>query len=154
MNVIGLRATPKKIYFSIIEFREEDFRLVNESVVVPVSFDLPQKLKYVRRTLLDIFNEYNIEKAGIRTAEPISRNFDLFRLMLEAVIQEMIASSKVRGYFIGPKATLTSKLGLPNNGTLTSQITGEEIYKYIEDRALFSTEHRESILAAHAAFNL
>ena len=77
MRVIGIRANPKRIFYSLINISGETFSVSNDELIIPVSFDVPQKLKYVRKTMLDIFNEYNIEFAGIRVAEQLHRPSEL-----------------------------------------------------------------------------
>jgi len=153
MNVIGIRATPKKIFYSIIEINDECFGLINQDLLIPVSFDVPQKLQYVRKTFLDIFNEYNIIKAGIRITEPFAPSADSMRIMLEGVIQELIASSKVESYFVGIKSSITSKLGLLYDGSITELIEGKQVYNGIENWTKFSLEIRECILIAFASYN-
>ena len=156
MHVIGIRAAPKRILYSIINFSEESFSISNQELVIPVSFDIPQKLKYVRKTMLDIFNEYKILRAGIRIAEPVSSAFgqqDEFRIMLEGNIQELIASSKVETYFSGVKASIASRLGLANDGSISSFIEATDIFKEIPNWKELPKEHRECILVAFAIHN-
>jgi hypothetical protein len=131
----------------------ENFSLINQELLIPVSFDIPQKLKYVRKTMLDIFNEYNIIKAGIRVTEPIGDAND-FRIMLEGIIQELIASSKVEQYFTGVKASIGSKLGIPNDGSITEIMEGKLPFENIPDWSSISKEHRECIMIAFATKNL
>lgn len=156
MQVIGIRANPKKIYYSIINFSGDTFSLLNQDLIIPASFDIPQKLKYVRKTMLDIFNEYNIVLAGIRVAEPSASSFgphDNFRIMLEGNIQELIASSKVEKYFSGIKVSISARLGISNDGSITSLIDGGEIFNGIPGWKEISKEHRECILAGFAIYN-
>ena len=83
MIAAGLRCTPHKVFYTIIELKEDDsFSLVNQELIIPKSFDIPNKLKYVRKTLLDIFKEYNVVRAGIRITENNAQSPDLFRIML------------------------------------------------------------------------
>ncbi len=74
--------------------------------------------------------------------------------MLEAVIQELIASSNISTYFTGVKNSIVSKLGMPNDGYISSIIEGSEVYQGINDWGTFSLEHRESILVGFAAQNI
>jgi hypothetical protein len=153
MRTIGIRATPKKIFFAIINFTEDSYSISNQELVIPVSFDVPQKLKYVRKTMLDIFNEYDIILAGIRITEPIATP-DNFRVMLEGVIQELIASSKVENYFAGAKISIASRLGLPNDGSISDFIDNGKVFHDIRDWNNYSTEYKEAILAAFAVTNI
>ncbi|OYQ45474.1 hypothetical protein [Flavobacterium aurantiibacter] len=155
MIAAGLRCTPHKVFYTIIELKEDDsFSLVNQELIIPKSFDIPNKLKYIRKTLLDIFKEYNVVRAGIRITENNAQSPDLFRIMLEAVIQELIASSNVEYYFTGVKGSIASKLGIGNDGAIGLFIDGSQDYNNITDWKLFSKEHRESILVGFASITL
>ncbi|MPM47167.1 hypothetical protein SDC9_93875 [bioreactor metagenome] len=155
MIAAGLRCTPHKVFYTIIELIEDDsFSLVNQELIIPKSFDIPNKLKYVRKTLLDIFKEYNVVRAGIRITENNAQSPDLFRIMLEAVIQELIASSNVEFYFTGVKGSIASKLGLGNDGTINLFIDGSQDFKDITNWQSYSVEHRESILVGFASLTL
>ena len=80
MTIAGIRCTPKKIYYSVIVFNSDDtFSLINQELIIPVSFSIPDKLKYVRKTILDIFLEYNVIRAGIRVTENNAQSPDKFR---------------------------------------------------------------------------
>jgi hypothetical protein len=153
MNSIGIRVSPKVIYYSIVYFSELTFSISNQELTIPVSFDTPQKLKYVRKTMLDIFNEYHIKLAGIRITEPVA-NPDNFRVMLEGTIQELIASSKVERYFAGATSSIASKLGIPNDGMVAELVKGDQVFQEISDWNTFSSMHKEAVLCAFAVNNL
>lgn len=155
MIVSGIRCTPQKVFYSIIEIKDDNsFSLVNQELIIPKSFDIPNKLKYVRKTILDIFKEYQIKRAGIRTTENNAQSPDLFRIMLEAIIQELIASSNVEVYFTGGKGSIASKLGIPQDGSIGSLIDGSNMFNDIPNWSNLSNEHRESILVGFASINL
>jgi len=155
MTIAGIRCTPKKIYYSIIVFNDDEtFSLINQELIIPLSFNVPDKLKYVRKTILDIFLEYNVTRAGIRITENNAQTPNKFRLMLEAVVQELIASSYVEKYFTGLKNSISTKLNISNDGTITSVIEGRLDFNDITDWSTFSTEHRESILVGFASSTL
>lgn len=152
MNVIGIRSTPGIIYYSVISFgRGKFFTFVNDKIIIPKSFDLPQKLKYIRQTLLDIFNEYAIVHAGIRTTEPSAYNgADTTRVMIEGVIQEMLASSTIMSYFTGVKSSIAAKLGIPP-GSISDVMDGRVIFNEITDWGDIRLEHREAIMVGFAS---
>lgn len=152
MEIIGIRAAPTKIFYSIISVEGDTFSTTQQELIIPLSFDIPQKLKYIRKTLLDIFNEYNIVKAGIRVTEHNATPHE-FRLKLEGIIQELIASSKVDAYFTGVKSSIGSRLGISNNGDITEVMEGRISFKDIPDWATLSTEYRECIMVAFATLN-
>jgi hypothetical protein len=155
MIAAGIRCTPHKVYYTIIELKDANcFSLINQELIVPKSFDVPNKLKYIRKTLLDIFKEYNVVRAGIRITEHNAQSPDLFRIMLEAVIQELIASSNVEIYFTGVKGSIASKLGLGNDGLIGLYIDGTQEFNNISDWGSFSIEHRECILVGFSSLTL
>ena len=155
MIAAGIRCTPHKVFYTIIDLKEDSsFSLVNQELIIPKSFDIPNKLKYIRKTLLDIFKEYNVIRAGIRITEHNAQSPDLFRIMLEAVIQELIASSNVEVYFTGVKGSIASRLGLPNDGSIGFFIDGSNVFNDIPNWSNLSNEHRESILVGFASINL
>lgn len=155
MIAAGLRCTPHKVFYAIIELKGYDlFSLVSqELLIIPKSFDIPNKLKYIRKTLLDIFKRYNVVCAGIRITENNARSPDLFRIMIEAVIQELIASSNVEFYFTGVKGSIASKLSIGNDA-ISLLIDGSQDFNNITDWKSFSTEYRESILVGCASLKL
>ena len=151
----GIRCTPHKVYYTIIEIKEDDsFALVNQELIIPKSFDVPNKLKYVRKTILDIFKEYKVTRAGIRVTENNAQSPDLFRIMLEAIIQELIASSNVQTYFTGVKGSIGAKLGILNDGSINFIIDGSHTFNDIVNWNTFTTEHRECILVGSASLTL
>lgn len=153
MNLIGIRCTPHQIYYTIITSEEQEFSIINQVLIIPKSFDKPNKLKYVRKTFIDIFKEYNIIKAGIRITEYNAQSPDLFRIMIEAIIQELIASSDVEYYFTGVISSICSKLEIPNDGQIKDIIDGNTEFLNINDWNTFSREHRECILVGFASLN-
>ena len=155
MIAAGIRCTPNKIYYTIIAIQaNESFSIVNQELNIPKSFDVPNKLKYVRKTILHVFKEYKVVRAGIRVTENNALSPDLFRIMLEAVIQELIASSDVEYYFTGAKGSIVSKLGTVNDGSIGLLIDGTKQFNNITDWGEFSLEHRESILVGFASLSL
>lgn len=155
MIAAGIRCTPHKVYYTIIEIKEAgSFSLVHQELIIPKSFDVPNKLKYIRKTLLDIFKEYNVTRAGIRITENNAQSPDLFRIMLEAVIQELIASSNVEAYFTGVKGSISSKLGIATDGSIGLFIDGSAQFNNITNWQEIGTEHRECTLVGFASLNL
>jgi hypothetical protein len=152
MNTVGIRTTPKKIFFAIIN--SESGQIVPMDLILPVSFDVPQQLKYVRNTLLDIFRQYNIRRAGIRVTEhSAGRCPDEMRASIEGVIQELIANSDVESYFIGVRSSIAARIGISNDQALTDVITGATSFREMQNWSNFSQEHREAILVAYSTLN-
>jgi hypothetical protein len=159
MNAIGIRVSPKKVFYAVVKSEKEEMEIVNSSnIVVPKALETPGQLAYVRKSFLDIIEEYSITRAGIRLAEPAARtrgtkNGDIFRYNLEGVVQELIDSSTVEKYFCGPIATLASLLDEKPNG-VKQYLDGDMVFAEIEDWGEYKKEEKESILSAFAAIYL
>lgn len=153
MITIGIRATPKKIFYSIVDGNDiDDFNIIsNDALVVPVALDVPRSLAYIRTNFLSILNEYNVEFAGIRVLEGNSPTKDMFRINLEGVLQEMLAYSGVKRYYLGRLATFGMHLG--HNSTLIKEFIDKknEIIDIPSWNAIKDKEQRESLITAIAA---
>lgn len=111
MITMGLRAAPKCVTFAI--FDSEANEIVNvEDIQIPAAFEWPVALKYVRSSVLDVLREYRVERAGVRTSEPVAKSLSVERVQVEGVIQEAFASSALEGYFAGPIAVGASRLAV------------------------------------------
>lgn len=153
MNVIGIRSTPGTIFYSIVSIRGANLSHVDDVIIIPKSFDFPQQLKYVRKTLFDIFQEYDIIHAGIRVTEPTAYGADPNRVMLEGVIQEMLASSSILSYFTGIKTSIGGRLGIPNDGSISDVMDGKTSFRAIPEWDKIRKEHRECIMVGVASKN-
>lgn len=121
MNILGIRVTPKKIYFSIFDKHNNEFKNI-EVIVVPQSLAMPEKLKYIRNNIFDLLREYHIQQAGIKITEANAQKMNIERLYIEGVIQETFASSEIESYKTLMLAGIASKL----------QTTAKELKKFIE----------------------
>lgn len=121
MNILGIRVTPKKIYFSIFDKHNNEFKNI-EVIVVPQSLIMPEKLKYIRNNIFDLLREYNVQRAGIKITEGNAKKMNIDRLYIEGVIQETFASSKIESYKTLMLAGMASKL----------QTSAKELKKFIE----------------------
>jgi hypothetical protein len=121
MNILGIRVTPKKIYFSIFDKHNNEFKTI-EVIVVPQSLIMPEKLKYIRNNIFDLLREYNVQRAGIKITEGNAQAMNIDRLYIEGVIQETFASSKIESYKTLMLAGIASKL----------QTSAKELKKFIE----------------------
>lgn len=150
MNTLGLRASPKEVTFCV--YNTEFDEIVNvEEIKIPNALEVPEKLKYVRATILDILREFQIDSAGIRLTEFNARSPSYERIQIEGVLQEAFASSTLRAYFQGALTTIASKLG--EDKTRLSQLikTVDANYDRVPDWSEFSDKEREAILAALGA---
>lgn len=107
MNVLGLRASPKEVTFCV--FNTEFNEVINvEEIKIPNALETPEKLKYVRATILDVLREFKIVAAGIRLTEFNAKSPNFERIQIEGVLQESFASSTLSFYYQGALGTICS----------------------------------------------
>ena len=151
MITMGLRAAPTFVTFAI--FDSEAGNIVNvEDIRVPEAFDWPIALKYVRSSVLDVLREYGVEKAGVRTSEPIAQSLSVERIQIEGVIQEAFASSGLVRYFAGPIAVGSSFLRVDRASFKPMTKNGRNDMR-IDGWADMSEVRREAVLYAMGASN-
>ena len=145
---IGIRAAPTFVVFAIYDTDTSVVKTV-ERIVVPVAFEPPDALKYVRSNLLDILREFGVEKAGLRTTEPSAKTKNIDRIQFEGVILETFASSGVKAYYIGHVSSIAAKVGIQRN-QFKPMIENKKTPD-IENWGAMKTEEREAILCAKGA---
>ncbi len=150
MRTIGLRANPRGLVFAIYCGDTSSFLNV-EKINIPASFEKPDGLKFLRNNLLDVLNEFEVQRAGIRLAEPTARKPSFARIQIEGVVQEAFASSDLVSYFVGPIATIERLLGIDRGG-FKPMIAGTNTLE-IENWENMSADNREAMLAAMGALN-
>ncbi|EGQ7782461.1 hypothetical protein C4G41_RS11780 [Vibrio parahaemolyticus] len=152
MKTLGLRVSPTEVTFSIYD--TESQTVVNvEEIRVPNSLNTPEKLKYIRATLLDVLREYEVQKAGIRLTEPTARSISIDRVQIEGVIQETFASSMLLAYYQGAIATIAAKVNVPK-ASMKDLIAGRKIFHEFEDWGDLNDKQREAVLVAVGAENV
>lgn len=158
MRSIGIRVTPKIIYYTIATIEKDGFSIGEEgveSIIVPKSMDVPQKLTYIRQTLFSIINEFNVTSAGIRITEYNARRSNADRLNIEGVVQELLANSTVLDYMLGTINVLSKFTGINNKELSESLKEGTPIEDYeISGWQSMKKEERESLITALAALSL
>lgn len=149
---IGIRARPKEIFYSVMESTDGQTKLLSSSkLIIPVALSMPEQLKFVRTTMLDIIYEFGATKAGIRITESFAPGADNTRVGLEAVIQELLASSSVESYFVGQIANISRRLSFPKEN-FKKFVANELEYQAVENWRTFGKEAKESILVGLASF--
>lgn len=152
MKTLGLRVSPTEVTFSIYD--TESQTVVNvEEIRVPNSLNTPEKLKYIRATLLDVLREYEVQKAGIRLTEPTARSISIDRVQIEGVIQETFASSMLLAYYQGAIATIAAKVNVPK-ASMKDLIAGRKNFHEFEDWGDLNDKQREAVLVAVGAENV
>lgn len=159
MKGIGIRVTPKEVYYTIIESLEDGTLSFGqegvEKITIPVSLDVPTRLTYVRQALFSVINEFQVTNAGIRIHEGNSRNVSVERLNLEGVIQELLANSTVEKYFVGTINTIAKHLKVKNTELSKAFKEKSPLSEYeIEDWDSLKKEEKESLMTAIASLNI
>lgn len=150
---IGIRVKPDCIIYSIIQENNGDKEIIlMDKVNVPVALEVPEQLKFIRSTFLDIIYENKVNRACIRITESMAQKPSIERINIEAVIQELIASSTVEKYFVGQISNISAKLGIARENF--KKIIESKECDFIEEWSTFKKEEKESLLAALSAFNI
>lgn len=150
MRTIGIRAAPAVITFAVVEAETRTVRMFDE-IKVPLAFETPDALKYVRSNLLDVLREQDIRKAGIRVTEANAQHMNVGRIQIEGVILEAFASSPLEGFYVGYSSSICGRLGVDRK-RFRPLVDGEEDLGIL-DWETFSAVQREAILTAMGAIN-
>ncbi len=149
MHTLGIRVQPTEITIAVFEADESTVTNI-ENIKIPKALKIPESLKYARNTILDILQEYDIKKAGIRITESNAQNLNIGRIGLEGVIQEAFASSFLTAYYCGQISTISSLLGIPR-ADFKKYIEGELNYGQVENWDQLTKVQREALLSAIGA---
>ncbi len=147
MTSIGIRVEPKTIHLALINDDIHTFK-----INVPLSLGTPQKLKYIRTTVLDILRQYEVQSGGIREQESTTYKPNIDRAQIEAVIVEAFASSSLKNYFYGRLVTMARLNRIPH-AQIKDNIAGKMNTLDISGWDEYSEQFRESILCAIGAKN-
>jgi hypothetical protein len=161
---IGLRVVSRsQVYFCVIE---KDAALgaltwrTNDLLNVPLALDAPEQFSFVRNTLMDIFEMYNVTRAALRIPEFDAhsriKQTSIDRYYLEGVIQESIAGSKIEKHIAGRIGTLARFLPFPATD-FKKFANNEQTFSGVPSSVswdVLKLEERESVLACHASLGL
>ena len=154
MTSLGIRVTPKEVYYAITKSQEgKTSLLICDKVVVPSALNVPEQLKYLRDTFLDIIYENDVKNACIRVVEANAQSYDYNRLYIEGVLQEMIASSTIERYYLGRIASMSNKLGIDRKD-FSALLSCNECSFITEWGETKNKEKREAMLASYSALSL
>ncbi|MEX2375587.1 MAG: hypothetical protein WD942_08400 [Dehalococcoidia bacterium] len=153
IRAIGIRVSPREVYYAVVEGSESPEILTVASVAVPPALRLPEQLHFIRTTVLDIMAEYKVRRAAIRLTEPTAKSTSVERLNLEGVLQELLSSSDVERYFAGAIATIAARIGEPDRSRVKEYFEGR-MFLGFERWTEYCREQRESIVTAVAAARL
>ncbi|MES2265518.1 MAG: hypothetical protein V4520_02080 [Bacteroidota bacterium] len=151
---IGIRSSPTCIYYAVVQESDDSIEILAiDKLVVPTALLIPEQLKFIRHNLLDILNEFEVNLACIRVTEANAQSINRFRISIEAVIQELLASSIVSHYFSGQISSISAKLGFDRT-LFKPFIEGQKVFSDLPNWLTQKTEHREALLSAFSALNL
>lgn len=157
MNTLGIRVTPKNIYFAIINVDNGITLEVVDKIIIPISMNMPDQLCFVRTTLFSVIKEFDIKHAGIRRMEDNIPNKKLTpiitRAYFEGVIQELISNCSIEKYFSG-KIQFIAKLLSKNPNTIKQLFDGYINLFDIDNWENYELEERECISYAIAAIDI
>lgn len=150
MRSIGIRVEPKEIHYTIIKGNYQN-EFIIQSIKLPKALnnDIPRLLSFIRTTFISIITEYEIELAGLRTAEGNARNPSIFRMNVEGVIQELFSDSAIKHYFSGTLTSIGSRVK-KSNSEIRDCRNGDKNLFEVEGWSEISQNKRESFLAALA----
>lgn len=149
MRTVGIRAKPSAVTFAILD--SDQNRILNvETIAIPIALDIPDALRYVRNTVLDVLREYGITHGCIRETEPSAKSPNIRRIQIEGVIQESFASSNLAAYFVGHIASISARIDIDRQD-FKPLVNGEKEFDQIEGWNQFDHDEREALLAALGA---
>jgi hypothetical protein len=155
MVTIGFRVSPKQVTYAVLNAKQGDVPsvLALSEVVVPPALETPRQLQFVRTTLLDVMEEHGILRAGLRVVEGNAQQKNPFRLNMEGVVQELLASAHLERFIAGPIATIAAQLFPKDRSRVKRLIEGEETLAITGtlEWASLEKDQREAILMALAA---
>lgn len=151
MKTIGIRVNPSFVTYAVLDALDSNVVVVDR-INVPKALSVPEGLKYIRSTLLDVLREYDVAKAGIRLAEHTLHGPLVERIQIEGVVQEALASSMVKAYFAGQIATISAKAGIARTD-FKEIVSGDKYFPDVENWGSHTAEEREAILTAIGARN-
>ena len=154
MVSIGFRASPSRVTYAIVRGTSADgFQLISTSAVnVPPALETPRQLQFVRTALLDVMDEYGTTRAGLRTVENVAKTKNPFRMNLEGVIQEVLASSTVEHFEAAALTRIAALLGYGRDVQAVKRlISGEASPELSANWSDLRAEEREAVLIAVAA---
>lgn len=151
---IGIRANPNAVHFCVLDQEADDINIrIIDKVIVPKVLDAPEQLKFIRNTFQDIINENKVIRACIRITESNAQRISISRVNIEAVLQELIASSTIEKYFIGQISSISAKLGIERSA-FKPFVMGEKNFMELELWPELSPEAREAVMACFGSIKL
>lgn len=149
-KAIGIRVSPKEVFYTIIVKKNGKIEISSQKLIVPKAIDFPRQLSYIRTMLYSLICEYDVTKAGLRTAEGSAQHPSVERFNIEGVIQELFSNSTVESYFAGTSTSIAARLKTKNSD-ITKCYKGKSNIFNVDGWEKLNNQFRESYLAALAA---
>lgn len=94
---IGIKISPEEIYYTVSkDINNNKEILFSSRIIVPKALDTPDKLSFIRNTLISVIDQYNVQRASLKVPKKDLRNNRLIDLLkLEGVMQELLSTSGV-----------------------------------------------------------
>ena len=154
---IGLRVTAKEVFYAIVEnsHNDGDDEIISISKIkLSPTMNEPERLENLRNTLISLFDQYAIERAAIKVIEgnansKINESI-IFRLNIEGVIKEVIASNSIKEYLIGRANNVSALLGCKCKKVvqIADELGLDEIKT--DDNKVLNDNYKEALVVAIA----
>lgn len=83
-----------KIEFNIFEYKYEKKDILRDKIIVPQSFNIGDKLNYIRKFMVRLIKQYKIEKAYMNIEDSIG--IDVINIVkMEGVLEELLSNCGV-----------------------------------------------------------
>lgn len=152
-TVLGLRAEPTAIHYTVAKYSEQGVEFVTAgSVKKPAAFTESQGLGHIRTQLISIYNEYHVNRVAIKAAEGKARLTAALipRFRIEGVVMELASSIEVPAS-TEVIATIASALKFKSSKYKEAKEGSFDPLDLIDDWDSLSVPSREALLASIAA---
>lgn len=85
-----------KIEFNVFKLENQNKTdIIKDKIIIPKSFDIGNKLNYLRKFIITLINQYNIKKSHINIEDGIGIEvIDIVKI--EGVIEELLSNCGVK----------------------------------------------------------
>lgn len=89
MNLISVSIYIDKIRFDIFSiYNDKRDSVLQNEIKIPISFNMGDKLEYIRKFIIMIIDKNKIKKAYLN----IEDNLDIFTIKVEGILEEVLSS--------------------------------------------------------------
>ncbi|MGL4913154.1 MAG: hypothetical protein ACRC3Y_12075 [Romboutsia sp.] len=85
-----------KVEFKIFKLENnEKIEFIKDKIIIPKSFEMGDKLNYIRKFIITLINKYNVKKSNITVEDAIG--IDIIDIVkMEGVIEEVFSNCGVK----------------------------------------------------------